>query len=214
MEQNKALVIAIVDRMKTVLNVQTDKELSEKLEGSRGQISVWKTRGTLPFAECLDLAVKYSVSLDWLILGRGAKDVTEPVFDESGAHLSEMNWREQQTFKDSVPGTSWFIPGEWFEQQGLGAGGLMAVRASSDVMSPFIGRGDVALIDLTHPGGDGVAFMEFSGGYHFRRIQHLADGSLRLSCDNPAYATEVVAPADRGHVRIIGYCYMVMQRVR
>lgn len=217
MDENKALVIAIIDRMKTVLGVRMDKEVSEKLDSSRSQVSVWKTRGVIPFAECMQLAVRYNVSLDWLILGRGQPHITEPVFDEHhGSNLSELlYWDKPGAMTEhNVDGQSWFIPVEWLEREGLKAGDLIAVRCDSDVMAPTFSNGQTVLVNMqSDKAADGVYLVQFGGRSHFRRIQHLSDGSLRVSCDNPAYAPEVVPAADRDQIKIQGYCYALVAPV-
>lgn len=216
MDENKALVIAIIDRMKTVLGVRMDKEVSEKLDSSRSQVSVWKTRGVIPFAECMQLAVSHNISLDWLILGRGQPHVTEPVFDEHhGSNLSEIRYWPSQSAGGGIDGQSWFVPVEWLEREGLVPGDLVAVRVAGDVMAPTLPEGQVVLVNLHDESQvDGVYLVEYSSGAQFRRVQHLLDGSLRLSCDNPAYAPEIVAPADQERIKIRGYCHALVAPVR
>lgn len=70
MDENKALVQAIVDRMKAVLGKTKDVEIAEHFGGSRSGPAVWKLRGSIPMNECIELALQHDVSLDWLVLGR------------------------------------------------------------------------------------------------------------------------------------------------
>jgi len=216
MEQNKALVIAIIDRMKTVLDVRTDKEVAEKLGASRSTPSVWKTRGAIPFNECIELAVNKHISLDWLVLGRGDMHVVEPVLGvETGRNLSEIPYFEDRNGWVQVEGESWYLPAEWIEGKGLKPGDLVAVQVQGDAMAPTLPSGQVVLVNQYESHADeGLCVVEFGNHRRFRRVQHLADGSVRLSCDNPAYVSEIVPAADRDQLKIIGSCFSILLPVR
>lgn len=212
MEQNKALVIGIVDRMKTVLDVRTDKDVAEALGASRSSPSVWKTRGAIPFNECIQLAVNKHISLDWLILGRGDMHAAEPVLGvETGKNLSEIPYCIDLNGWEMVEGQSWYLPAEWIESKGLKPGDLIAVQVQGDAMAPTLPSGQVVLVNRNGMYADeGMCVVEFGSHRRFRRVQHLADGSIRLSCDNPAYVSEIIPVADRDGLKIIGSCFSVL----
>lgn len=203
--------------MKTVLGVQLDKELSEVLGGSRGFVSVIKNRGTIPYDECVKIALDKNISLDWLILGRGQKEagVVMPVA-AIAPHLVEVPFFDAANFGESLEGLGWYVPRAWLEHQGLAPGQVAAVRVVGDSMGNTLPEGQVVLVDLEQRSADGVYLVRFDGAApaHLRRIQHMADGSLRLSCDNPAYAAEVVPAAQLGQLQIIGHCHSVVRAVR
>ncbi|MDN4056361.1 LexA family transcriptional regulator [Massilia sp. YIM B02763] len=85
MENNKHQVHDIVERMKQVLGFEADVQLSTYFGGGRSTAGGWKARGVVPFKECLLLAVRHNVSLDWLVLGRGSQDAAEHAVAEAGA---------------------------------------------------------------------------------------------------------------------------------
>jgi len=219
MEQNKAFVTDIIDRMKTVLGVQQDKQVSEALGGSRSFVSVIKNRGTPPYAECVALAAERGVSLDWLILGRGESGL---VGDVAAAPASEFPHLVELPFFDAgapvwgetIAADSWRLPAQWLELQRLSAGQVMVVRVAGDAMAPMLAEDEVVLVNCEQRAIDGVYLVRFGAGVHFRRIQHMADGSLRLSCDNPAYAADVVPAADRDRLQIIGHCHSLVRSVQ
>jgi SOS-response transcriptional repressor LexA len=217
MEQNKPSVTAIIDRMKTVLGIQLDKELAEVLGGSRGFVSVIKNRGTIPYDECVTIAVDRNISLDWLILGRGVKEagVVMPVA-AIAPHLVEVPFHDAAAFGELLEGQGWYVGRAWMDQQGLAPGETIAVRVAGDSMGATLPEDQVALVDRRQRSGDGVYLVRFGDAapVHFRRIQHMADGSVRLSCDNPAYAAEVVPAAQLGRLHLIGYCHSVVRAVR
>ncbi|HIN93826.1 MAG TPA: hypothetical protein EYM99_13540, partial [Alphaproteobacteria bacterium] len=63
----------IISRLCQIHEVDTDADLSVKLGVARGTISSWRARGQVPWRECLEAAISSDVSLDWLVIGRGAK---------------------------------------------------------------------------------------------------------------------------------------------
>lgn len=217
MEQNKPSVTDIINRMKTVLGIQLDKELSEALGGSRGFISVLKNRGTIPYDECVNIALDRNISLDWLILGRGPKEAggKAPVA-AIPAHLVELPFLDVEDVDIRRDQENWYVSRDWLGLQGLAADGTVAVRVVGDAMENTLPEGQVVLVDLEQKSADGVYLVRFggAGAAHFRRVQHMADGSLRLSCDNPAYAADIVPAADRDRLQIIGGCHSVVRFVR
>ena len=216
MEQNKPSVTAIIDRMKTVLGIQLDKELSEALGGSRGFVSVLKNRGTVPYDECVKLAIEKEVSLDWLILGRGEMNQVVALPASVEPNLAIVPFFDASMGWDGTPleGESWFVPKQWLEGLGTDAADTIAVLAAGDSMAPTISAGQVVLVHVGHQSTDGVHLVRIGQGVHFRRIQHLADGSLRLSCDNPAYTAEVVQAIDGDQLEVIGSCHSIVRAVR
>ena len=61
----------IIDRMRTVAGVPTDIALGEVFGHGTSTVSGWRTRNKVPYAECVILAKRKGVSLDWLLLGLG-----------------------------------------------------------------------------------------------------------------------------------------------
>lgn len=219
MEQNKAFVQAIIDRMKTVLGVTRDKDVAVHFEGARGAVSVWKIRGTIPFAECLALALKYDVSLDWLILGRGPM-AAGTVRREDGmvapapSHFCDVPTFDAIAFKELEPKEWWALPRQWLEQEGVNVTDAIVVRAAGDSMGGTIEDGQLVLVDRRPRDTDGVYLVRIAGVVRFKRVQYMVDGSLRLSSDNPAYAVDTIPASDRDKVEIIGYCHATVQRLR
>lgn len=202
--------------MKTVLGIQLDKELSEALGGSRGFISVIKNRGSIPYDECIMIALDRNISLDWLLLGRGSKEAggAAPVASIP-AHLVELPFMDVADVELRNQ-DNWYVGRDWLGLQGLAADATVAVRVVGDAMENTLPEGQVVLVDLEQQSADGVYLVRFGsvGAAHFRRVQHMADGSLRLSCDNPAYAADIVPAADRDRLQIIGCCHSVVRVVR
>ena len=224
MDHNKAFVQSIVDRMKTVLGFSKDKELAEYLGGSRSTTAAWKLRGTIPINECIELAVKHGVSLDWLILGGGPGPSTQTaeLIAQEGVSVEldqslyvDVPLFDMATFSDEGgPTVSWKLPRAWIEAEGLSIDDTIIVRAVGDPMAETIVDGQMVLVDRRPRDSDGVFLVRIGGAMRFKRLQRMVDGSLRLSTDNPAYAVEVVPPDSEMKPDIIGYVHATVLRVR
>lgn len=62
---------AIIDRMQQAAGVTTDIALSSYFGRGKSTAGGWRSRSTVPLEECVSLAVRKGVSLDWLLLGLG-----------------------------------------------------------------------------------------------------------------------------------------------
>jgi hypothetical protein len=225
MENKKALIQAIVDRMKTVVGVSKDVDLAEAIGVSRTQPSIWKIRDRVPLPECLAMAEKYEVSLDWLVLGRGQSvlDETRTKPDCSkGALFGDPMYVEIPAF--DLPGyvngescQQWFrAPRAWIESDGLQDGEWFALRVVGETannMSPTISGGDVLFIDRRPRDVDGVYVVRISDAVRLRRVQRLHSGTVHLISDNQAYPTEIVEADQAATVEFIGYCFRQLRPV-
>jgi hypothetical protein len=62
----------IIDRMQEVVGVRTDIALGQYFSYGSSTVSGWRTRNKVPYEECMILAKRKGVSLDWLLLGTGS----------------------------------------------------------------------------------------------------------------------------------------------
>jgi len=60
---------AVIDRMRQVTGAATDVALGALFRMGTSGVSTWRRRHTVPYAECVTLALRHGVSLDWLLLG-------------------------------------------------------------------------------------------------------------------------------------------------
>lgn len=216
MDNNTDIVQAVIDRMKTVLGVTTDKEVSLYFGGSRSAAGVWKTRGRIPILECIQLAQERGVSLDWLVLGRpqtGAQCAPAAGDGEGrqALYADLVVWDLGNFFSD-VGAASWSVPRAWLAQELLAADDTILVRLDDDSMRDTIGAGQLVVVDQRPRVGDGVYLVRFGDQVRVKRVQHMADGTIRLSSDNPKYAAETIAAGAEGFL-ILGYCHAAIAAV-
>lgn len=225
MENNKDLVQAIVERMKTVLGFKADADLSIYFGGGRSTAGGWKARGTFPIKEMIQMATDRGISLDWLILGRGRQqfdqdapapgaglDVALPPADVAG--YVDLPVLDMGHFNLDNRGFAWKVPLLWLEQEGLTVDETVMVRAVGDPMEPTIVDGEMVVVDRRPRDTDGVFLVRFGDTVRFKRIQRMVDGSIRLSNDNPAYMVDVVKKGEEDTIEIIGYCHASVRSVR
>lgn len=62
---------AVLDRLQAVFGVKNDNQLGERLEVNRSTLGNWRSRDSVPYTYCVDIAISHGVSLDWLLTGEG-----------------------------------------------------------------------------------------------------------------------------------------------
>lgn len=62
----------VLDRLKHLMAAPSDAALAKALGISPQTLGSWRARASIPYALCMDLARTDGISLDWLLLGRGA----------------------------------------------------------------------------------------------------------------------------------------------
>jgi hypothetical protein len=69
---DRAAVLAILGRVGAILGTTVDAEIAKGLGASPQNLATWKSRGTVPYERLCEFALRKDVSLDWLLLGKGA----------------------------------------------------------------------------------------------------------------------------------------------
>lgn len=68
---HRKAVKAVLERLSVVLGAKTSQSLADQLGVSPQTVSSWKGRESVPYAQCVEVAERYGVSLDWLLTGEG-----------------------------------------------------------------------------------------------------------------------------------------------
>lgn len=218
MDNEKTEVAAIVDRMKLAVGVQRDKDLAEYLGSSRSGPAVWKSRGSIPIAECIKIALDKSCSLDWLLLGRGGfttDDVKSVITDSQDADQVAVPVFDMRTYLiqgAAVPAVV-TMPRALMDEQGLAADETMILRACGDAMADTIEDGQYVFVDRRPRNTDGVYLVRFGDVLRIARLQRMVRGAMRVSYENTAYAVDVIPPEGDGSIEVIGYCQSRVARI-
>lgn len=72
----------ILDRLAAILETSSYADMAGKMGVSKSTVGNWYHRESVPFEECVKLAQQQGVSLDWLFLGRGSRqlDPASPLY--------------------------------------------------------------------------------------------------------------------------------------
>lgn len=214
----------ILERAKHALSVKSDYELSKQLGISTSAMSGYRKRQSLPMEQCIKIAEKTGVSLDWLILGKGNQQaqtqssiavqdyddndaVWVPLYDVyASAGGGEDVWGEE---------VEQYIPFSrlWLNQKKLHSKSLSCVKVRGDSMEPTLNNGDVILVNSDRQVGDGVFVVRIGNLLRVKRLQTLLNGSLKISSDNPIYESETLNPKENSDFAIIGECHSKIARV-
>jgi transcriptional regulator with XRE-family HTH domain len=88
---NKKSADAVLARIRLALGVDNDSELCRQTGVNRQTLSNWKSRNSVPYSLCVELAEEHSISLDWLLTGEGVMHKGEyinEVRESSGPELT------------------------------------------------------------------------------------------------------------------------------
>lgn len=210
----------MLDRAKFAVKAKTDLALAEFLGVNASTIAGYKQRETVPLEQCIKIAERTGVSLDWLILGKGEPDGgtrrEEPASDVAFVPLYDVpvsagygSFFEAENVAQQVP-----FDAVWLRREGLHAKDLVCLPIAGDSMMPSLKPTDIVLVNRAQTKGDGVFVLRLGNALRIKRLQWLADGRLRISSDNPIYETEYVDPEDLADdFAVIGYCHTKIGRV-
>jgi len=98
MRKTPPKVDEVLGRLAQILEVKNDTELAEALSVARTTLSSWRARDSIPYAECVDVALRNDTSLDYVLLGSEAE--SDGIEEElSGYRVSR---RHPEKFHDRV----------------------------------------------------------------------------------------------------------------
>lgn len=79
---------AVLDRLCQLVKANDDSEAARKLGVSRSTFGSWRTRESIPYAMCVNIADECGISLDWLFAGKGPQfRAVETRQDQVEGHL-------------------------------------------------------------------------------------------------------------------------------
>ena len=212
-----------VERAKKALGVKTDTALAAELGVAQSAIGGYNRRNTVPLEQCIKIAERTGVSLDWLILGKGemqgstggaaefddADAVWVPLYDVEVSASSGIEVYGERIIQ-RVP-----FAKSWLHSEGLYARHLACLPVHGDSMEPTLQHGDIVLVNHEKTRGDGVFVIRMGNALRVKRLQWLANGDLRISSDNAIYESEQVNPDDLGEqFAILAACHTRISRVR
>lgn len=107
---NKKSVDAVLLRLMSLFNVDSDSELARALNVNRQTLASWRKRDSVPYSICINIAEERGISLDWLLTGKGEEDVlnVEPateIFSQADLKMLELlNQLDPEVRRDLMRG--------------------------------------------------------------------------------------------------------------
>ncbi|WP_227369853.1 S24 family peptidase [Halomonas sp. M20] len=223
----------VITRLKLIANVRSDKELAGYFGMGSTTITSKRQRGSVPFEECVQLALEHDISLDWLILGKGdaPEGISAPASDSTLRTLVPSG-RPDGPGYTSVPmydieaaagpgrlfdaeniESTVYLETEQLTHEGLDPAQVVGAKVRGDSMGETLRDGDKVLIDRSQRKPDGVFLLRIGEELRIKRLQRVAGGALMLISDNPHYEREMIRPEDMSDVEIIGRCQIRIGRI-
>jgi transcriptional regulator with XRE-family HTH domain len=92
---NKKSADAVLARIRLALGVDNDSELCRQTGVNRQTLSNWKSRNSVPYSLCVELAEEHLISLDWLLTGEGVMNKNGFVNEVRESSLPELTPRQK-----------------------------------------------------------------------------------------------------------------------
>lgn len=226
----------VFNRLKFILNATTARELAQKLEMTESGISNAITRNSIPYRQCAKVALTHKIPMDWLVFGdvdnkkfsrsldpelfkrtysqtflEAANGSKEPIIFNNQElvfiNLFSMDAeRKRNPFKKEHAITQIPFNKGWIDENYLDTDKLICLKNKGINMQPDINDADIVLINQDIKKGDGIYAINLNDTISIKRIQWLANGLIRLSC-NQNYAPETIDPMELDQFTIIGICH-------
>jgi phage repressor protein C with HTH and peptisase S24 domain len=168
------------------------------------------------------LAAARGFSLDWLWSGTGQQLVgseDSAQHDDAVVSVPIMDVRAgagggEQFVIDEAPISALSLPRAFLLANGIKPTYAKLMFCAGDSMEHTIHDGSPMIIDTSDQGErDDVYVMRRGSGVIVKRLQHMADGSLMLKSDNPAYEPERLPRDEADELSVIGRVGMVLQSI-
>ena len=68
------ILMQVIDKLKEVFSVKSDRALAKAMGVAPTTVNSWRQRQSIPYAECVRIAVEKKLDLNWLLTGEGSMD--------------------------------------------------------------------------------------------------------------------------------------------
>ena len=187
----------VLDRLQKVFNVTTDTALASKMGLKRATLGAWRTRNSMPYAECISVAKSRNVSLDWLLTGEGEmyKSASpSPVEHDELVFIPEYDICLSAGFGQYPEDHALAVgnrpfSSKWLSKKGLKAKDLQLVRVAGDSMEPLLKDKDLIMLDTskTTPSEAMPFAVRLNDELLVKTVQNQGGGNIALVSRNKAY---------------------------
>lgn len=89
---DKKSAASVLDRLQLALDAKNDSQLSEVAGVNRQTMGNWRSRNSVPYSLCVNVAEEKGLSLDWLLRGEGSM---YPSISDSNGVRAASNTQEE-----------------------------------------------------------------------------------------------------------------------
>ncbi|MBF0602180.1 MAG: helix-turn-helix transcriptional regulator [Nitrospirae bacterium] len=206
----------ILSRVEDYLKNNENKFVADKIGVAPQTVSSWKKRGDMPSASAIEFAERESLSLDWLLTGRGPMRVeTEtPIVPHKDGLVYVAAYSEvvasagtgavvEYEFQDAA----FAFQEDFIRDLRVRADKAAMIRVIGDSMTPTLSSGDWILVDRKDEERftqDAVYVFHMSGELFVKRIHRVGKGQFKILSDNPVHPPLTPDDTDLETLRIIG----------
>jgi hypothetical protein len=173
-----------------------------------------------PFEIVANLAGAAGYSLDWVWYGAGSKRVGGDAEDHTSALVAVPIFEvragagAEQYAGDEAPISSLSLPRTFLTINGIRPAHAKLMFCIGDSMEPTIRDGAPMVVDTSDLGErDDVYVLRRGNGITVKRLQRLADGSVVLKSDNPAYEPDRLPRDEADELKVLGRVGLVLQAI-
>jgi len=214
---NKTKFSAVIERLMKYFNLTQSKDLSEQLGVNYATFSTWIRRDKIPYELLVDLCLKESISLDWLLAGvkndnlYGQESNDENIVINSFVNKEHKNidiLAVEEHLKDKhYLSVSQNIIDRFAEGEKLDELKMVTVVGSS--MSPTINNGDKVFISTFAKDEEiynSIMYLVvYKNRTYIKRIQiNPVNKKVRLISDNDRYETFEIPADELEDFKVIG----------
>ena len=204
----------MLERIKKLYNVKSNKELAQKLEIKQNTVNTWSFREYVPFPVIKQIAIQKNVSFDWLLKG---EEPTSSVLQNESGEIVKSNTSHNNTsnmdktykierlslsasagsgiINYEVDTVDEIFISENFFKIPQDPKYLKLIQVEGDSMSPTLPNGCYVVIDVSKKNKtDGIYAINFDNEIFIKRLQFSFDGVIEIISDNPKYQTKYFNP--------------------
>lgn len=181
----------ILEKIKDLMKIKSDFEVSQKLNMLKGSLGNHKQRGTIPYKQLISFCEQKGIGLDWLFFNKDKKQTENvdyylvPKYNvEATAGKGDICFEEEiidhLAFSD-----------KWIKKAGLEKKKLSIITIKGDSMKPTLEEGDIVLIDHRYNTlkNDSIYVLLMDGELRVKRLQKGPDQVIIVS-DNTKYTPQ------------------------
>lgn len=203
----------IADRFKLIRQSLglSQPEMSDRVGLSRNAWQTYELGKSTPGTSVYQELLRMGFSADWIMNGSGSMMLGGITADLSGYSFLPL----YATVGDMGPGrccsndvVDWLaFSNEWLRLElRVTASDLAIIEAAGDSMLPTICPGELLIVDHSkhYLQGDGIYVLSINDNCMVKRVQILADNTIKIVSDNPAYHPQVVHNGDIDGIHVTG----------